>query len=280
MTNMYQPIRMASADFARISNFICAEYGIKLPPTKKTMLEGRLQKRLKALNLKSFSEYNDYIFSRTGGEDEIIAMVNAVTTNKTDFFREADHFDFISHAVLPEIIDDNNGKFINAWSAGCSSGEEPYSLAIVFEEFIRRNGQFQYSILGTDVCTDVLEKGRNAIYSSDRVETIPLELRKKYFLKSKDPAKKNVRIVPELRSKVSFQVLNFMDEHYSQRPSYDIIMCRNVLIYFTRATQEAVINKLAGKLRQGGYLFLGHSESITDMKVTVSQVKPTVFRKM
>jgi chemotaxis protein methyltransferase CheR len=271
---------MAPTDFAQISSFIYSRFGIKMPPAKKTMLEARLQKRLKALNFSSFRQYSEYVFSRAGNDEEVVAMVNAVTTNKTDFFRECDHFDFISSTALPELLRECHSGVLNMWSAGCSSGEEPYTMAMIFDAFNRQVAPFDYSILATDVCTEVLERGRLGVYTKERIESIPLTLKQNYFLKSKDPANKTVRVRPELRNRVTFQQLNFMDEKYPVRACFDLIMCRNVLIYFDRVTQEAVVNKLTAKLRKGGFLFLGHSESINEMRVPLVQVKPTIFRKL
>jgi chemotaxis protein methyltransferase CheR len=272
--------RMTSSEFDRLSNFIYNEFGIKLLPVKKTMLESRLQKRLAALQITSYKEYCDYLFSQKGQQEEVVHMIDPVTTNKTDFFREAAHFDFLQSYVLPEFIRNYPGKQLKVWSAGCSSGEEPYTLGIVLSEFAELNRLADYSIFATDLSTQVLNKAITAVYSEDRIETIPLILKKKYFLKSKDSSRKTVRVVSKIRSKVSFQRLNFMDSQYEVQPDFDIIFCRNVIIYFDKPTQESVINKLCKQLKRGGYFFLGHSESITHMQLPLQQIKPTIFRKI
>jgi chemotaxis protein methyltransferase CheR len=271
---------MSIAEFSKISAFIFTEYGIKLPPIKKTMVESRLQKRLRELNIHSFKTYFDYVFSPAGQQQELIKMVDVITTNKTDFFREADHFDYISRVVLPDWANKNPTRPIKVWSAGCSSGEEPYTISMVLHEFQEVNPSFDFSILGTDLSTDVLKKAITAVYPEDKVANLPMTIKKKYLLKSKDTINKTVRIVPKLRKKVTFQRLNFMDEKYNLPDSYDIIFCRNVLIYFSKETQENVINKLVAKLKKGGYFFLGHSESVTHMVVPLKQIKPTVFLKI
>ncbi|MDQ3392749.1 MAG: chemotaxis protein CheR [Bacteroidota bacterium] len=272
------PPKMTNDDFARISSFIFKECGIKMPAVKKVMLESRLQKRLKALNYGSFKEYADFVLVKDKHHEEIILMIDAVTTNKTDFFREADHFNYISDQLYHE-INQNRQKKYKIWCAGCSSGEEAYTIAVTFEE-IGEKTVVDYNILATDICMEVLQKGKTAIYSHDRIEHLPLILKKKYFLKNKDVSNNSVRIIPKIRSKVTFQRLNFMDDFYDVQGPFDIIFCRNVLIYFSKETQENVINKLCTKLSTGGYFFLGHSESITNMNVPLAQVKPTIFRKI
>ncbi len=248
-----------------------------MPEAKHIMLQSRLQKRLRALQIPDFSQYVDFVFS-PAGVDEIVHMMDVVSTNKTDFFREAQHFDFLTQIVLPELYEKERQPMIKLWSAGCSSGEEPYTLAMVISEYISKHRGCDFSILGSDLSTIVLEKAVTAIYPEDRVDIIPLDLKKKYLLRSKDRTKPTVRIVPELRARTSFMRLNFMDEAYNAPSNFDIIFCRNVLIYFDRQTQEKVINKLCRHLRPGGYFFLGHSESVTGINVPLQQIKPTVFK--
>jgi len=181
---------------------------------------------------------------------------------------------------LPEFYQVRRQNYVKVWSAGCSSGEEPYTLAIVLSEFAKRFRGFDFQILGSDLSTIVLEKAVTAIYPEERVSVIPMDLKKKYLLKSKDRTKPTVRIVPELRAKTSFMRLNFMDDFYDVPNNFDIIFCRNVLIYFDRSTQEKVINKLCRHLKPGGYFFLGHSESVTGINVPLKQLKPTVFKRI
>jgi chemotaxis protein methyltransferase CheR len=269
--------QLTDADFSKLSKFIYSQYGIKMPPEKKIMLQSRLQKRLRALTIYSFKEYIEYVFSSNNNE-EIIHMMDVVSTNKTDFYREPAHFDFLRSNILPKLYD--NRKSLKVWSAGCSSGPEVYTLAIEFSEFANTHQGFDFSILGTDISTLMLKKAYAAIYPEEMVEIIPLELKKKYLLKSKDRTKKLVRVNENLRRKVKFQRLNFMDEQYGISEQFDIIFCRNVLIYFDRETQEKVINKLCNHLKMDGYFFLGHSESITNINVPLKQVKPTVYSRI
>jgi chemotaxis protein methyltransferase CheR len=269
--------KMSEADFSRMSCFINSQCGIKMPKVKKTMLEGRLQKRLRELNIANFKDYCELVLNQNSSH-ELIQMIDVVTTNKTDFFREPGHFDFLNASALPELLKDSSQ--LNIWSAGCSSGEEPYTIAMALHEYMEQNKNFSYNILGTDISVQILDRALAAIYSIERVIGIPINVKRKYFLKNKNPLKKLVRIVPELRSNVSFQRLNFMDDSYDITTTFDVVFCRNVLIYFDKPTQEKVINKLCAKLRPGGYFFLGHSESITDMKVPLKQVKPTIFKRI
>ncbi len=280
-TNDYYKIQMTDEDFNRLSTFIYNDLGIKMPDVKKVMLQSRLQKRLSELKMASFKDYIDFVFSREGQEQEIIKMIDVVTTNKTDFFREPTHFDFLIETALPQLLDANPKLSpVRIWSAGCSSGEEPYTLTIVLKEFALKNQGFDFEIMATDLSTKILDKAVTAVYGEDRVIGIPLDLKRKYFLKSKDSASKTVRVIPELRAKVSFRRLNFMDTQYHVDKEFDIVFCRNVLIYFDRETQQQVINKLCSKLKPNGFFFLGHSESITNMNVPLRQIKPTIFRKI
>ncbi|HNU74093.1 MAG TPA: protein-glutamate O-methyltransferase [Deltaproteobacteria bacterium] len=269
--------------FSRLSDFIYRESGIKMPLTKKTMLEARLQKRLRSMGLTSYDEYCSYLFSPEGIANELVHMIDVVTTNKTDFFREAQHFEYLIEHVLPSLVQSRGAGIrrpFMAWSAACSSGEEPYTLAMVLDQFSRRARGFTFQVLGTDISTRVLETARDGIYHEERIEQIPLELRRSYFMKSRDRSRRLVRVVPELRAHVKFRRLNFMEDDFGMREKMDVVFCRNVLIYFDRPTQEAVINRICGHLHSGGYLFTGHSETINGMKVPLTPVANTVSRRI
>jgi len=273
--------QLTNEEFDKLSRFIFKESGIKMPPVKRVMLQSRLQKRLRELNMTNFKEYCEYVFSREGLNNEIIHMLDVVSTNKTDFFREPVHFEFLQDVVLPEFVGQRSlGRTIKVWSAGCSSGEEPYTIAIVLAEFAEQNLGFDFSILGTDISTQILQKAIDAVYKDDRVAIIPLELKRKHLLRSKDRNNPSVKIGPHLRKKVRFGRLNFMDSQYEISETFDVVFCRNVLIYFDRETQERVIAKLCEKLRVGGYFFLGHSESIMNMNLPLKQIKPTIFQRI
>jgi chemotaxis protein methyltransferase CheR len=267
---------LSEADFDRLSTLIRQESGIRLTGAKKSMLEGRLHKRLKARGLQSFGQYCDLLFSPLGAEERT-PMMDLVTTNKTDFFREPAHFALLQAALLPELTARLGERPLRCWSAGCSSGQEPYTLAMVLSEYDLPGG---FQMYATDLSTAVLQTAVRAVYPEKEARDVPVPLRQKYLLRSKDQTSPTVRIASTLRGKVQFGTLNFMAPQYDVPADFDLIFCRNVLIYFDRPTQEAVINKLCRHLRPGGYLFLGHSESTTDMQVPLKQIKPTVFRRM
>jgi chemotaxis protein methyltransferase CheR len=269
--------------FDKLSSFIYETCGIKMPQTKITMLEARLIKRMRALGFVSFGEYCRFLFSPEGKANELVHMIDAVTTNKTDFFREPQHFDYLVNKAIPDLIKSTGvgiRRTLMAWSAACSSGEEPYTLAMVLEEYAKKTPGFNSMVLATDISTKMLEKAKDAIYDEERVLPVPIELRRKYFLRSKDPKNKSVRVIPDLRSKVRFRWLNFMNEDFGLREKMDIIFCRNVLIYFDRPTQEKVVDHLCRHLAVGGYLFTGHSETLSGMNLPLEPVANTITRRI
>ncbi len=268
---------LSDSEFNKLSKFIVKQYGIKMPPVKRIMLQSRLQKRLKELELDNFSDYINYVFSEEGQSEEIIHMMDVVSTNKTDFFREPVHFDFLLSEALPDII--QNHRTIKIWSAGCSSGEEPYTLAITLFEFKLHHPECNFEIEATDISTKMLNQAVNAIYPEEKVSELPLSIKTKYFLRSKNREEKKVKIIHELRTKVKFYRKNLIELPLYDKESYHIIFCRNVLIYFDRDTQYSILQKFCNRLSGGGFLFLGHSESITGFNLPLIHVKPTVFKK-
>ena len=272
--------KITDADFKRLSEFIYSNYGIKMPPAKRVMLEGRLRARLRVNNINTFKEYCDFVFSEQGASTELIHMIDTVSTNKTDFYREPAHFDFLSNHILSKYSDSGKINDLKIWCAATSTGEEPYTIAFTLEEFKNKDRNIDYSIYCTDISTRVLEKAVLGIYGLDRVVNIPLVLKSKYFLKSRNPLNKTCRVIPEIRKKLIFNRLNLMDEYYQTPFMFDIIFCRNVLIYFDKPTQESVINKLCQKLNKNGYLILGHSESITGINAPLQTVKTTIYQKI
>jgi chemotaxis protein methyltransferase CheR len=269
-------LRLKKDEFQQMSQIIYAECGINLEEGKKTMLESRLGKRLRALHITSFEKYIDYLTSKEGLEKEMVHMIDVVTTNKTDFFREPHHFDFLTSNILPE-FHENSDKTFRVWSAACSSGEEPYTLAMVMQDFAIHHAGFQYEIAASDISTQVLQKAALAVYDPERIVDVPDRMKKRYLLKSRDRINPTVRIAPELRARVNFMHLNLMDREMDIQGNLDIIFCRNVLIYFDRPTQLKVIGNLIHKLKPGGFLFIGHSESLHQFDLPLKQVKPTIF---
>ena len=278
----HPPAVLSDREFQRFSNFIYDNVGIKMPPAKKTMLEARLQKRLKALGIASFEEYANFVFGQNGRTGELVHLIDVVTTNKTDFFREPAHFEFLVKTALPTILRERGDLLrdpVRLWSAGCSTGEEPYTLAMVLSEFAVGRPDFRAAITASDICTQVLQTAKTAIYPEERTDPIPLNLKKKYLLRSREKANSLVRISPELRSLVSFRRINFMDDDFGISEKMDIIFCRNVVIYFDKSTQQTLMGKFHRQLKPGGFLFIGHSETLGGLDVDFKAVASTVYRK-
>ncbi len=276
--------RLSAADFERIADLIGREVGIRLPPGKRLMVEGRLRRRLRALELQNFDIYCRYLFSGNGLQAELPNLINVVTTNKTDFFREPEHFNLMRSMLVPGLLAARSGThqpLLKVWSAAASTGAEAYTAAMVLADLARQNKDFRFAILGTDVSTEVLDTARRAIYPADQIMPVPAEYQSRYLLWPRRRGLRNeVRIVPELRRHVRFEHLNLMDTSYPYDRDVDIILLRNVLIYFSKSDQAAVISRLVGHLRPGGYLLLGHSESMIGTAVPVRQVAPAVFQRV
>lgn len=271
--------RLSSRNFEALSRYIYDYSGIKMPSSKMTMLEGRLRRRLRATGLSSFNDYCEYLFRQGGVEKEGIFLIDAVTTNKTDFFREPKHFDFMAEVGLPELVAAGHKRF-RLWSSACSIGAEPYTMAMVMQDFMETASGLDYRIFATDLSTDVLEAAKRGIYPTDMVIPVPPEMRRKYLMTSRDPSRKEVRIHPQLRSNIGFGRMNLMDDVYRMGDPMHMIFCRNVLIYFDKPTQAKVLSRLCDCLQSGGFLFVGHSETVTGITLPVRQVANTVFKKI
>jgi chemotaxis protein methyltransferase CheR len=270
--------QLSNKNFKRLAELIHGYSGIKMPITKRTMLEGRLRRRMRARRIPSLNAYCRYLFEEDGLDGEIIHLIDAVTTNKTEFFREPAHFQFLRDRALPELARSSR-RTIKAWSAACSTGAEPYTLAMLLEDHQSANRGQTYSILCTDLCTEVLAQAVAGVFAESMIEPVDMELRRRYLMRAKDASRGQVRIVPQLRAKLSFARLNLMDEAYPVENDMDLLFCRNILIYFDRPTQAKVLQRLCDHLRSGGYLFLGHSESIAGFDLPLMQVANTVFRR-
>lgn len=271
---------ISGKDYARLRELIYAEAGIHLGTERKTMLEVRIKRRLKDLGLASYDQYCDYLFGHNGLKNEIVNLIDVVTTNKTDFFRESGHFDYLVEKALPELTERNTGRQFLIWSAGCSTGEEPYTMAIVLSEYALTHPGFRFRILASDISTAVLKKAELAVYSSEVISPVPAALRLKYFMRSRDRVSNQARVVPELRRLIEFRHLNFMNANYGISEKLDAIFCRNVIIYFDRPTQEQILKKLANCLMPGGYMFVGHAETLHDMSLPLVPVAPALYRRV
>ena len=268
---------LSPTDFERLRALIYEQAGIVLNADKRTMLESRIKRRLRALGSHSFADYCEYVFGTSGRSDELTDLIDAVTTNKTDFFREAHQFEYLRASVLPLLT---SKRKVLVWSAGCSTGEEPYTLAMVLNEFAESQARFDFEILATDVSTAVLAQAQSAIYKAQAVDRVPVALRRKYFMRSRDPASDLMRVVPELRRRVQFRRVNFMDGDLGVTETLDVIFCRNVIIYFDHATKMRTLHKLTGRLAPGGYYFAGHSESLQAMSLPLMPVSQAIYRKI
>jgi chemotaxis protein methyltransferase CheR len=271
--------QLSSRDFTRLTTFIYSEAGICLGTEKKTMLEGRLKRRLRELEIDSFKHYCEYLFGPAGLKEEKVPFIDVVTTNKTDFFREPKHFDYLTQRALPDMAERADGQPVVIWSAGCSSGEEPYTLAMVLSEYAEAHPGFRFRILATDISTVVLARAQMGIYTTDAVEPVPTLMQRKYLMRSRERGADRVRVVPELRKLVEFRRLNFMDADYGVEEKVDGVFCRNVIIYFDRPTQERILGKLASYLKPGGYMFVGHSETLHDMNLPLEALGPALYRR-
>jgi chemotaxis protein methyltransferase CheR len=270
---------LSSRDFARLAKFVHDYSGIKMPDAKQTMMEGRLRKRVAANGCADLTDYCKFLFDRGGLEQETIHLIDVITTNKTDFFREPDHFRFLADVALPAILADRSPAPVKVWCTASSIGAEPYTLAMVLAIAGERLGGFRSSILATDISTRVLEVALLAIYAEAMIDPVPMELRKRFFLRSKQASRGEVRVVPALRKMVAFGRLNLMDTSYPVDRDMDVVFCRNMLIYFDKPTQQAVLSRLCEHLRPGGYLFVGHSETLTGFGLPLTAVGNTVFRR-
>ena len=265
-----------------VSRFIQDNYGIKIPPTKEIMLESRLRRRMRQIGFNSLSAYIDYVFSPTGRQKELTNMVDVLTTNKTEFFREPSHFEILADKVVPQLTSSRSfspAAGLRIWSAACSSGEEPYTIAMVLSELAVQGSPLNFSILASDLSTKVLKKAYVAIYDEKEAQAVPLAMRKKYFLKSKEPHPGLVRLVDSLRRTVTFHRINLMANDFGLQNKMHVIFCRNALIYFNRQDQERLMTRFADQLVPGGFLFIGHSESLAGMNTPFVPLVSTVYRK-
>ncbi|WP_205880719.1 CheR family methyltransferase [Limisphaera ngatamarikiensis] len=270
---------LSAEDFEFIRRWVFDAAGITLGPEKRSLVVHRLLKRVRQLNLGSLSEYCA-LLRRPGAEEERGIMLDLLTTNVTHFFRESAHFDFLAREILAKEWAGPHRpvrEFV-AWSAACSSGEEPYSIALILAEHERRHPGFRWRVEATDISSRVLETARRAIYSEEDLRLPDPSWRARYFQRGIGSWKGYWRVKPEIQSRVRFQRWNLLETPYPFQGLMDVIFCRNVMIYFERQVQQTVVNNLVGQLRPGGYLFVGHSESVLGMHPRLRPLKPSVYR--
>jgi len=277
-------IHISDELFLKLGNLITERFGIKMPPDKKIMFQSRMQRRLLELEINSFDEYAKMILNANIDSPELSVLADYISTNKTDFFRENDHFEFITDQIIPEFL---NAKFsfnepkLKIWSAGCSNGQEPYSIAITLEEYIRiKKMPINYSILATDISVRMLKNAAEAIYPVSSMDVISLDLKHRYFLKSKNQKDQKVRVIKELRDKVTPAYLNLMDGNYLLKDEFDVVFLRNTLIYFNHQVQQNVLTKVLNHIKTGGYLIIGHSESLINMNLPIQSIAPSIYVKI
>lgn len=266
------------SDFDYLRKVVTQSTGIVLAEHKRDMVYGRLSRRLRALKLASFSDYCSLI--KDGDETEMVELVNAITTNLTSFFREPHHFEFLKKMVLPKLMQINQAtRRIRIWSAGCSTGEEPYTLAMTVREVIPASSGWDVRILATDLDSNVVDTARAGVYREDRVNGITPERQRRWLKKGRGEHQGMVRVSPELQDMITFKQLNLLHE-WPMRGPFDVIFCRNVVIYFDKNTQKKLFGRYADLLSDYGNLFIGHSESLHNVTDRFKLVGQTIYSKV
>jgi chemotaxis protein methyltransferase CheR len=272
---------LSDREFVLLRGLIEREAGIHLSSAKKALVVSRLSRRLRALGLHSFGAYFELV-SSPGGADELVAMLDAISTNETSFFRESKHFESLQHEVLPrwrqEATAGKRSRYVRAWSAGCSTGEEPYSLAMVLLMHLPPSAGWQIDILATDLSTRVLDRARAGVWPIEKAEAIPGEYRRAFMLRGVGDKDGTFKAGPELRKVLRFARLNLHADSYALPRDYDMVFCRNVLIYFDQEARARITSRLISHLQPEGYLFLGHAETLhTESPTDLVTIIPTVY---
>jgi len=269
-------IELAEAQLDKINHLVKSMSGINLHDGKKELVKARLGKRLRKLGMHSFDHYIDYVSKDSSGM-ELTAMLDAISTNLTSFFREGEHFDYIATEVFPRLISSGQRR-LRIWSAGCSTGEEPYSIAITASEKIPDLDGWDARVLATDLSTNVLRQAMGARYQARKLESMAPQLRHKHFLVEQEGREKYYRVADHIRRLTTFAHLNLMG-NWPMRGPFDIIFCRNVMIYFDKPTRDKLVRRYWDLLSPGGTLLIGHSESLTGIQHKFKYVRPTIYTK-
>ncbi|BAI74401.1 chemotaxis protein methyltransferase (plasmid) [Azospirillum sp. B510] len=272
---------LSAGDFARLAVIIEQYAGIRMQPSKRTMVEGRLRRRVRLLGLADLNAYCRHVLDEGGLNEELVDLIDAVTTNKTDFFREIEHFRYLVGTAIPALsrLPHHPGRDrpMKVWSAACSTGAEPYTVAMLLLDQARGGTPIRHEIIGTDICTEALAAAKAGVYPFDMARMVPAPFASRYLMRSRDDDTPTIRLVPPVRQAVRFGRLNVMDPSYPVPTDMDVIFFRNILIYFDKTTQYKVLTKLCGHLRPGGYLFVGHSETINNMDLPLKQAGSAIF---
>jgi chemotaxis protein methyltransferase CheR len=264
-------------EFNKLADYVKNNYGINLTSKKKTLVMGRLQNVLSQNSYKNFTEYYNYVISDKSG-DAVTVLIDKLTTNHTFFMREAEHFDYFKNTALPfwERIQKNN-KDLRIWSAGCSSGEEPYTLAMILDSYFGSEKiLWDSKILATDISTKVITAASKGIYSNEQVAALPNDWKRNYFKKYDDESS---IIIDKIKNEVVFRLFNLMNDIFPFKRKFHIIFCRNVMIYFDSETKRNLIDKYYDSMEPGGYLFIGHSESLNRNETKYKYIQPAIYRK-
>jgi chemotaxis protein methyltransferase CheR len=263
-------------EFRKLADYIKVNYGIQLKDEKQSLVTGRLHNVLLQNNFDNFSEYYDYIIADKTG-DAVVTLIDKITTNHTFFMREADHFYYFRDKVLPQLASNVKEKDIRVWSAGCSSGEEPYTLAMILYDFFGNEKMWwDTKVLATDISGKVLEAAAKAEYGNEEIATLPPNWRLNYIKKINS---ENSTFVDKIRNEVIYRKFNLMDQVFPFKKKFHVIFCRNVMIYFDNRTKWELVNKFYDLTEYGGYLFIGHSESLNRDETKYKYVMPAVYRK-
>lgn len=262
-------------EYDRIRTLLYQESGISLGENKQSLVVSRLSKRLRELEIDSFAAYYDHVTQDDSG-GEFTRMLDLLSTNKTDFFREPKHFDYLKEQILPAL---EREKRIRIWSSACSTGEEPYTIAITLHEHVKNPALWDMDILASDISTRVLAHAAAGLYGEDRITTVSPDIARRHFLKGRGQSAGLVKVKPHLAKLIKFRRLNLMSDTFPIKSPLDLIFCRNVMIYFDRPTQERLIAKFHRYLKPGGHLFIGHSESLQWLQHDFVTIAPTIYRK-
>jgi chemotaxis protein methyltransferase CheR len=267
---------ITDGEFARFADLIRDQTGIHLRDHKRQLLVARLGQRLRELSLSTFSAYYDFLARDISGS-ELLTLINRVTTNKTSFFREPHHFEFIRSHLIPQLQKEGRRQ-VRIWSAACSSGEEPYSIAMTLLETLGIHHTWDLRILASDIDSDVLKQASAGTYDMELLVEVPPELRHKYFLRGYGEFEGLAQVRPELRKMITFRRVNLSQSNWGIRERFDIVFCRNVIIYFERPVQDRIVRSLTSCLRPGGYYFSGHSENLHHMRDVLVPVAPSIYQ--
>lgn len=270
--------KFTKSDFNYIKDLVKRNTGINLSDAKQQLVYSRLARRLRSLGLTSFILYTEYL--EDNYDKEIVELTNAITTNLTSFFREPHHFEFLAKQFLPEIYKKKfTNRSIRIWSAGCSTGEEPYTIAMTLKENMPPGNNWDVKLLATDLDTNVVDKAKSGIYTEERVADIEAKRLKKWFTKGSGAHDGNVRVSDKLRELITFKQLNLMHE-WPMKGKFDLIFCRNVVIYFDKPTQKILFDRYADVLQTGGYLIVGHSETLFKVTDRFRLLGKTIYQKV